>query len=342
MLHCVNGNSTTRASGTGYAQPRTGHPITASKVQLLLFLRLATSSAKSSRGSPNPARGNGADRFERVPTRHSQVGKLLGSQGGEIRMRTKAGNRLKKVVVMGGSQGAIETLLPIMSSLPADLPTALFVVVHLPIEADSYLPKILERAGHLKVQSAKDGEPIRSGHVYVAPPDYHLTVEGRTVQVHKGPRENRHRPAIDPLFRTAARAFGPGAIAVILSGYLDDGSAGSFAVRQRGGIAIVQDPADAQASEMPRRALEYGGADYRLPSKAIAPKLIELIHSRETVMKGSRRARKTHKTKKNESDREIRGNEEVAYSTEGSGNPSVFACPECHGVLWQVRDGRFR
>jgi len=257
-------------------------------------------------------------------------------------MRTKAGNRLKKVVVIGGSQGAIEALLQIMSSLPADLPTALFVVVHVPIEADSYLPKILERAGHLKVQSAKDGEPIRPGAVYVAPPDYHLTVEGRTVQVHKGPRENRHRPAIDPLFRSAARAFGPGAIAVILSGNLDDGSAGSFAVRQRGGIAIVQDPADAQASEMPRRALEYGGADYRLPSQDIAPKLIELIHSRETVMKGSRRARKTHKTKKNESDREIRGNEEVAYSTEGSGNPSVFACPECHGVLWQVRDGRFR
>jgi len=257
-------------------------------------------------------------------------------------MPPKVGDRLRKIVVIGGSQGAIEALLQIMPSLPPDLPMAVFVVVHIPIEANSYLPKILERASHLMVHSPKDGEPIRAGHVYVGPPDYHLTVEGQTVQVRKGPRENRHRPAIDPLFRSAARSFGANAIAVLLSGNLDDGAAGMLAVRHRGGIAIIQDPADAQVGEMPERALAYAGADYLLPTKEIAARLTDLVLSRDNAMKKSARKTRSARKRKNEDDTEIRENEEVAYASEGVGKPSVFACPECHGVLWELNEGRFK
>jgi two-component system chemotaxis response regulator CheB len=258
-------------------------------------------------------------------------------------MSKKAGQRLAKAVAIGGSQGAVEGLLQVVPHLPAELPAAIFVAIHFPVEADSYLPQILERHSDWRACHPQDGETITVGKIYIAPPDHHLTVDGREVHVRKGPRENRHRPAIDPLFRTVARTFGDDAIAVLLSGNLDDGSAGMFAVRARGGKAIIQDPADAQAAEMPQRALDYAGADYVLPAKEIAGKLIELINSRDAAMKGkktARPARSTRARKTNGSDPEIRANEEVVYSDEGVGNPSVFACPECHGVLWEVKEGR--
>ena len=134
------------------------------------------------------------------------------------------------IVVIGGSQGAIEALLQIVPALPSDLDAAIFVVVHLPVEANSYLPNMLTRAGQLRAAPPADREPIRAGQIYVAPPNFHLTVEDGNMHVLRGPRENRHRPAIDPLFRTAARTFGPRVIAVLLSGNLDDGSAGLLAV----------------------------------------------------------------------------------------------------------------
>src|SRR5262249_46461393 len=152
---------------------------------------------------------------------------------------------------IGGSQGAVAALARIVPSLPGDLPAAFFVVVHFPSEATSSLPKILSRAGGLRALHPNDGETIKPGNIYIAPPDYHLSLAGSTIQVRKGPRENRHRPAIDPLFRTAARSFGPNTIAVLLSGNLDDGSGGLLAVRARRGIGIVQDPAEAEAAEMP-------------------------------------------------------------------------------------------
>jgi len=197
----------------------------------------------------------------------------------------------------------------------------------------------------LPVQHAIDSDAIRAGHIYVAPPNHHLTLESDRIRVVKGPRENRHRPAIDPLFRTAARAFGSSVIAVLLSGNLDDGSAGLLAVRTRGGQAIVQDPVDARASEMPKRALEYAGADYVLPLAKIAPKLIELVNSRDATMK---KAKTTNASKNNRrskkgdggSEDEVRANEQVSYSEESHGKPSVFACPECHGVLWELKEGR--
>ena len=167
----------------------------------------------------------------------------------------KSKQSLRKIVVIGGSQGALTGLIHIVPSLPPDLQAAFFVVVHFPSEAKSSLPQILAGAGSLRACHPKDNETVKPGNIYVAPPDYHLTLAGGTIQVRKGPRENRHRPAIDPLFRTAARSFGPNTIAVLLSGNLDDGSSGFLAVRTRRGIGIVQDPAEAAAAEMPQRAM---------------------------------------------------------------------------------------
>lgn len=235
-----------------------------------------------------------------------------------------------KVVVIGGSQGAIEALLQIVPAFSPDFPTAICIVVHVSTEADNYLPTILQRRGHLPVAHAKDGEALLPGHIYIAPPNHHLTVTDHLLRVRKGPRENRHRPAIDPLFRSAARTFGRGAIAVLLSGNLDDGAAGMLAVRTRGGVGIVQDPADAPVPEMPQRALDYAGADYVLSLDQIAPKIVELTKSRGRTMKRKQRTAPA--------DSEVRKNEKVAYIGEGNGKPSVFACPECHGVLWDMKD----
>ena len=239
----------------------------------------------------------------------------------------------QSIVVVGGSLGAIDPLKEIVAALPADFAAAVFVVIHLPIEADGYLPKALARAGVLDARHAVDGEPIRRGRIYVAPPNYHLTVERHTVRVLKGPRENRHRPAIDPLFRTASRVYGAAVMAVVLSGNLDDGSLGMMAVRSRGGVGVVQDPSDAQAGEMPRRALEYAGADYILPAGEIGAKLSELICTREAAMTGP------NEKGQGEPDREPREHEKDFQAGQGSGNPSVFACPECHGTLWELNEG---
>ncbi len=235
---------------------------------------------------------------------------------------------------MGGSQGAIETLIEIVSHLPPQFRTPVFVVIHLPINADSYLPKILSRKGPLPAIHPRDGSEIVPGKIYVAPPDCHLTLESQKVRVKRGPRENRHRPAIDPLFRTGARSFGPNLIGVLLSGNLDDGSAGLLAVRRRGGIAIVESPATALAGDMPQHAMDYAGADYVLPASKIAGKLIEL--TRRGHMKKSMPAKKNISSES----KEIRQHEHSSNSNEGNGKPSVFACPECHGVLWEVKDGK--
>jgi len=245
-----------------------------------------------------------------------------------------------RIVVIGGSQGAIEALLEIVPVLPPDLDAAIFVVVHLPVEANSYLPAMLTRAGQIRAAHPADREPIRSGQIYVASPNYHLTLEDGDMHAFKGPRENRHRPAIDPLFRTAARSFGPRVIAVVLSGNLDDGSAGLLAVRRRGGIAIVQDPSNASASEMPRRALEYAGADFTLPVAGIGAKLVELINSRDANMKKPKKHSNKGRSKNgNPSDPEVWEHEDDFTSEQGNGKPSVFACPECHGVLWELKEG---
>src|SRR5262249_222179 len=161
-------------------------------------------------------------------------------------------------------------------SFPHDLPAAVFMVLHVPADAPSMLPELLSRAGPLPARNPEDHEPIRPGNIYVAPSDRHLTIEDGVVRVTRGPRENRHRPAMDRLFGTAGRAGGNKVIGVILSGHLDDGAAGLGAVRACGGIAMVQEPSEAAASEMPESALKYSGADYVLPIAELGPQLVNL------------------------------------------------------------------
>ncbi|HKF22827.1 MAG TPA: chemotaxis protein CheB [Candidatus Angelobacter sp.] len=237
---------------------------------------------------------------------------------------------------MGGSAGAVERMQQLVRCFPRDLPAAVFIVLHVSAEDPGLLPAILSRAGPLPAKHPRDREAIRSGQIYVAPSDRHLTIEDGVVRVMRGPRENRHRPAIDPLFRTAARVGGARVIGVVLSGRLDDGTAGLHAIRRRGGVALVQDPADAASPQMPESALKYGGADFVLPASALGPKIVELV-CRRGMMKETESSPESVRT----------GNENLRVSApdEGSGTPSVFACPECHGVLWELKEGelvRFR
>jgi two-component system, chemotaxis family, protein-glutamate methylesterase/glutaminase len=180
------------------------------------------------------------------------------------------------IIVVGTSIGGVEALTRLVRGLPADLPAALFVVSHVPPEGTSILPEILRREGPLPAAHAQDGEPVQHGRVYVAPPDRHLLLQDDRVRLPRGPRENHFRPAVDPLFRSAARTYGARVVGVVLTGALYDGAAGLLAVRAAGGVAVVQDPADAFSDAMPKAALEIAGADHVLPAAAIGPLLADL------------------------------------------------------------------
>lgn len=181
------------------------------------------------------------------------------------------------VVVVGASAGGVEALRSMAAQLPGDLPAAVLVVLHVTAAGPSALPDILRRAGAMPVTHALDGERLERGRILVAPPDHHLLIHDGHVRVTRGPKENSHRPAIDPLFRSAATAAGPRAIGVILSGMLDDGAAGLAAVKAAGGVAIVQDPKDATYSSMPRSALAAVDADEIVSSRLLGPAIARWV-----------------------------------------------------------------
>ncbi len=239
----------------------------------------------------------------------------------------------KDIVVMGASAGGIEAFRQIIGALPRDFAASVFVVLHIPPDAPSRLAAILSRVAELPVTMARDGEAIRRGHIYVAPPDHHLVLERDKMRVVRGPRENRHRPAIDPLFRSAARSFGPRVIAVLLSGLLDDGTNGLQVVHSRGGMSVVQDPKEAEFATMPHNAVEYDSPDWVGPVREIGPLLVQLTTE---AAPGKAAAEKTSP----ELEEEV-GVAEMkmdAIEADRAGKPSVFACPECNGVLWEVKD----
>ena len=179
------------------------------------------------------------------------------------------------VVVIGASLGGVEALQQLAAGLRRDI-RACFLVVQHTGRVTSYMPEILSRSGPLPAVHAAQGGSIRPGRIYLAPPDHHLIVGGGRTRLTRGPRENWARPAIDPLFRSAARAYGRCVIGVILTGMLNDGTAGLRAVRAAGGIAVIQDPVDAFCPDMPWSALRHAGADYRLPLAKIPQLLGEL------------------------------------------------------------------
>src|SRR5437660_250222 len=169
------------------------------------------------------------------------------------------------IIVVGASAGGVETLTTITRALPRNLPAAIFIVLHIPAQSPSFLPNILNRFGVLDAVHPEDGTQIEHGHIYVAPPDHHMLVEYGKIRIVRGPKENRHRPAVDPLFRSAAAVYGPRVTGVILTGSLDDGTAGLLAVKRHSGIAIVQDPDEAIYPGMPLSALEHVQVDHILP-----------------------------------------------------------------------------
>ena len=237
----------------------------------------------------------------------------------------------RDVIVMGASAGGVEALRAVLADLPKDLPAAILIVLHISPDHRSVLPRILDAAGPLRAAHAEDGEPLQRGRVYVAPPDRHLVIDDGVVRLSRSPREGGHRPAVDPLFRTAARFHGTRVIAVVLSGALDDGTAGLVAVKQRGGVAIVQDPDDALCGDMPRSALENVEVDHCVPVAAI-PRLLErLAHERVEL----------HSPIPPLLEQETAiALDRNSVSDGPPGKPSEFACPSCGGVLNEVHDGK--
>src|SRR5687767_14790805 len=184
--------------------------------------------------------------------------------------------RIRQLVVIGTSAGGIETLRPVVAAIPPDFPAPIAVVMHTSPQSPGVLHEILDRWGPLRALSASGRERLKPGCIYVAPPDHHLVVEPGHLRATKGPKENRFRPAIDPLFRSAAQVFGPRAIGVILTGNLDDGTAGLWMIKKLGGLAVVQDPSEAQFSSMPLHALNNVNVDHVVPLSRIAPLLVAL------------------------------------------------------------------
>lgn len=187
----------------------------------------------------------------------------------------------RDTIVIGASAGGVQALSTLVADLPPDLPAAVFIVLHLSADFPSMLPQILAREGTLEIGHAVDDEPIQPGRVYIAPPDQHLIIENGRVKLVRGPKENLHRPAIDALFRSAARWAGSRVIGVILTGARNDGKVGMRAVKQRGGLTLVQDPLEAPFPSMPMSVMQEINVDYSLPLRAIGPTLDRL--SRETA-----------------------------------------------------------
>lgn len=242
----------------------------------------------------------------------------------------------RDIVVIGASAGGIEALQQLVRALRPDLNASLFVTVHFPEHGTSVLPRILSRAGRLPAVAAADGESIIPGRIYVAPPNYHLLLERDCVRLVRGPRENGNRPAIDPMFRSAAVAFGPRVIGVVLTGLLDDGTSGLAAIKRAGGLAVVQDPADALFPSMPESALQFVAVDHVVPIRMMGSTLSALVAE-------PLEAPSPVPTRGDIMENRLSGGsiDAIERVDEHPGTPSSFGCPDCGGVLWQISDGEF-
>jgi two-component system chemotaxis response regulator CheB len=242
------------------------------------------------------------------------------------------------VVVIGGSAGALAPLREIVGGLPSTLPATVLVVIHTSPDAPGEMATILARRAALPVTFAADGDRVQPQRVLIAPADHHLLLVDGRVTVTRGPRENGFRPAVDPLFRTAARWYGDRVIGIVLSGSLDDGTGGLKCVKDAGGIAIVQRPEEASSGGMPASAIRNVAVDHVVGTDAIAAlvtRLVEAIAAREESKESPMTIKQRH-----EIDPAVAGTRALE---DGSlpGPPSVFTCPECGGSLWEVTNGNF-
>jgi two-component system chemotaxis response regulator CheB len=223
------------------------------------------------------------------------------------------------VIVIGASAGGVEALQELVRSLPADLPAAVFVVLHVPARVKSFLPEILGRAAKLVVQHARDGALIEYGHIYVAPPDCHLVIERDHMHLTSGPKEQHHRPSINVTLRTAAAAYGDRVVGVVLSGELDDGTAGLWEIERRGGVTIVQNPEEASFPSMPLSALREVEVDHTVSLAEMGPLLSFLAKEESLEPLGIERG-------------EFEGKKMDPQLTD-------LTCPECRGTIWEISRG---
>ncbi len=242
----------------------------------------------------------------------------------------------RNIIVIGASLGGFEAFKKLVAGLPADIGASIFLVWHMSPHVEGILPRVLAELTVLPVAHAEHGEPILPNRIYVARPDHHLLVDGTHVHVTRGPRENRFRPAVDPLFRSAAYAFGNRVIGVVLTGALDDGTAGLWSIKRCGGIAVAQDPGDADVPSMPENAIREVAIDYIVPVSEMAALLTRLCA--ETV---------DQSPDIEDGERSKMGAEVRVASDENTfdvnipqyGEMSKLACPECQGVLTLLKDG---
>lgn len=245
----------------------------------------------------------------------------------------------RDIIVIGASAGGVNALMELVGLLPRNFNASIFVVLHLSPFNKSFLPEILSRNGHLKAVHPKDGQAIERGVIYIAPPDYHMLVEKDHVLIKRGPKENRFRPSIDALFRSAAYEYGPRVIGIVLSGLLDDGTSGMWSLKRFGGTCIIQDPADALHPSMPENVLEFVDIDHQLPMEKIGPLLIELC------------AKPASKKPKVPAEESKRIKTEIAIAAEQNafdmgitqnGSPTLLTCPECNGALVSFKEGKLK
>ena len=243
----------------------------------------------------------------------------------------------RNIIVVGASAGGVTALINLVKSIPANFEGTIFIVLHIAPYSPNYLPDILRRAGHLMVMEPKNGEKIKQAAIYIAPPDHHMLIEHGRVIITKGPKENRFRPSIDALFRSAAYIYKQQVIGIVLSGLLDDGTSGLWIIKRLGGICMIQQPSDAEFPSMPESVLQYVEVDYSVPVSVMGGILQKLT---EEKING----------KSAVTDKELKLLEvEVAIATEDGafdkgvldmGQLTPFTCPDCHGALVQLIEGK--
>jgi two-component system chemotaxis response regulator CheB len=242
----------------------------------------------------------------------------------------------RDIIVIGASAGGFDALKELIAAIPKDLDVSIFIVWHIPSSGTGVLPEVLNRLKSLYAAHGVDWEPLARGRIYVAPPDKHLVLEKDRVRVTRGPKENGFRPAVDPLFRSAAYNFGSRVIGIVLSGALDDGTAGLWTIKQYGGIAIVQDPLDAQVPSMPENAIREVPVDHIVPV-ADMPALLKKLTSEKIPTNGLKQASDMERIEK-----EIRiaiQDDSIQEEIMQFGELTQYTCPECHGVLSSIREG---
>lgn len=238
----------------------------------------------------------------------------------------------RDILAIGTSAGGVEALLSLARSFPGDFPAAVLVTLHLSSEFRSSLDEVLNRAGALRAVFAKEDEPVRKGHIYIAPVDRHMLMIGDRLVLGHGSRENNARPAIDPMMRSVAACCGSRAIGVVLTGTLNDGASGLWAIDQCGGITVIQDPNDAAFPDMPLNALNRLQPDH-VVTLAAMPKLLSSL-----VTQSAGDQMPVPESVKFEIEI-ARGGYATIEQMDGFGRRSGLACPDCHGAMWEVDEG---